>query len=75
MAVMKGNEKITKYLVEQGHANVNLQSAVDGSTALHIAIRQRHEDIAQFLIEVGKADVLAEDKVKDFFVSRMEYFG
>jgi ankyrin repeat protein len=69
MAVMKGNDKITRYLVTQGHANVNIQSAVDGSTALHIAIRQRHEDIAHFLIEVGKADVLAEDKVKDFHFS------
>lgn len=49
-AVYRGNETVVRLLLDH-YAKVNVVSKRGGGTALHTAVRQRHERIVQILLE------------------------
>lgn len=59
-AVAHDNTPLTRQLIDHG-ADLSLRNAA-GDTPLHIAVRERHLDVAEFLVKQKDINVLATDQ-------------
>lgn len=71
-AAQKGHTEIVKLLLD-ADADPNIQ-AIDGSTALILAVELRHKEIVRLLLEAG-ADSNIKDKDGRTVLSRLQYYS